>query len=78
MTTTVAWSWDFISDVLNHAILPAMTILITAIGGWILTMRNNMITMLAEDYVRMARAKGLPPAGGSCSTTRPATRSCRT
>jgi peptide/nickel transport system permease protein len=45
--------------VLSHAVLPAATILITAIGGWILTMRNNMITTLAEDYVRMGRAKGL-------------------
>ncbi len=39
--------------------LPAATILVTAIGGWILTMRNTMITTLAEDYVRMGRAKGL-------------------
>ncbi|HTB09627.1 MAG TPA: ABC transporter permease, partial [Acidimicrobiales bacterium] len=31
----------------------------TSIGGWILTMRNNMITVVAEDYVKMARAKGL-------------------
>ena len=49
----------FVGNVLSHAILPAATILITAIGGWILTMRNNMITTLAEDYVRMGRAKGL-------------------
>ncbi|MGH8890937.1 MAG: ABC transporter permease [Acidothermaceae bacterium] len=53
------WSWRFIGSVLKHAILPAGTILITAIGGWILTMRNTMITTLAEDYVRMARAKGI-------------------
>lgn len=53
------WSWSFIGDVLMHAILPAFTILITSIGGWILTMRNNMITVVAEDYVKMARAKGL-------------------
>jgi peptide/nickel transport system permease protein len=49
----------FAASVLRHAILPAMTILIASIGGWILTMRNNMITTLAEDYVRMGRAKGL-------------------
>ena len=36
-----------------------MTILIVSIGGWILTMRNNMVTTLAEDYIRMGRAKGL-------------------
>ena len=36
------------------------TLLIVTIGGWVLTQRNNMITVVAEDYVRMARAKGLP------------------
>ena len=51
---------QFIGDVLSHAILPALSLLITTIGTWILTMRNTMITTLAEDYVRMARAKGLP------------------
>ncbi len=58
-TATEAWNWSFIGDVLWHAVLPAFTILITSIGGWILTMRNNMITVVAEDYVKMARAKGL-------------------
>lgn len=60
-TATAQWSWSFIGDVLFHAVLPAFTILITSIGGWILTMRNNMITVVAEDYVKMARAKGLKP-----------------
>src|SRR3984885_14059046 len=57
---TPALSLSFIGDVLGHAILPALSLLITTIGTWILTMRNTMITTLAEDYVRMARAKGLP------------------
>ena len=50
---------EFITSVLRHAILPGLTIFITAVGGWVLTMRNNMITTLAEDYIRMGRAKGL-------------------
>ena len=50
---------EFVGNVLRHAILPALTIIITAVGGWVLTMRNNMITTLAEDYIRMGRAKGL-------------------
>jgi peptide/nickel transport system permease protein len=54
-------SWDFAANVTWHAILPGLTIVITSIGGWILTMRNTMITTLAEDYVKMARAKGLSP-----------------
>jgi peptide/nickel transport system permease protein len=55
------FDWHYAADVLKHAALPAMTILIASIGGWILTMRNNVITVLADDYVRMARAKGLKP-----------------
>ena len=61
VTTTESWTWSFAYDAFQHAILPAMTILVTSIGAWILTMRNNTISVLAEDYVRMARAKGLSP-----------------
>jgi peptide/nickel transport system permease protein len=60
-TNTVGWTWAFVGDALKHSILPALTILVTSIGGWILTMRNNTISVLTEDYVRMARAKGLGP-----------------
>jgi peptide/nickel transport system permease protein len=61
-TDTVSFTWHFVADVLRHAVLPGLTILVTSVGGWVLTMRNNMISVLAEDYVRMARAKGLSPA----------------
>jgi peptide/nickel transport system permease protein len=59
-TDTPSLSLVYFEDVLSHAALPAIALLITTIGTWILTMRNTMITTLAEDYVRMARAKGLP------------------
>jgi peptide/nickel transport system permease protein len=60
ITMTPSLSPAFIANILEHAVLPAAALLITTIGTWILIMRNNMITTLAEDYVRMARAKGLP------------------
>jgi peptide/nickel transport system permease protein len=60
VTLTPSFSLPFIGNVLEHALLPAVALLITTIGTWILTMRNTMVTTLAEDYVRMARAKGLP------------------
>jgi peptide/nickel transport system permease protein len=60
ITLMPGFNLTFIGNVVEHAILPAFTLLITTIGTWILTMRNTMITTLAEDYVRMARAKGLP------------------
>jgi peptide/nickel transport system permease protein len=59
-TVTPGFTFTFIGNVLEHAVLPALALLITTIGTWILTMRNTMVSVLAEDYVRMARAKGLP------------------
>jgi peptide/nickel transport system permease protein len=57
---TPGWNSDFILSAAYHAILPALTIIISTIAGWMLTMRNSMITTLSEDYVLLARAKGLP------------------
>ena len=54
-TLTLGFAWD----VLAHAFLPALTLVIVTAGGWIYSMRNNMVGTLSEDYVRMARAKGL-------------------
>jgi peptide/nickel transport system permease protein len=53
------WDWAFISNAIQHAILPAFTIVITSVAGWMLQMRNVMITTLGEDYVIAAQAKGL-------------------
>ena len=46
-------------DILRHAVLPASALVIVSVGGWMLGMRNVMINSLAEDYVVMARARGL-------------------
>jgi peptide/nickel transport system permease protein len=54
------WHWDFISSALYHSLLPALTIVLTSIAGWMLQMRNVMITTSGEDYVVAAQAKGLP------------------
>ncbi len=55
------WNLDFILSAVQYAILPAVTIIIGSISGWMLGMRNAMITTLSEDYVLMAEAKGLSP-----------------
>jgi peptide/nickel transport system permease protein len=55
-----AFNWTYISDVLDHAILPALTIVVASAAGWIVGMRNVMITTMDEDYVLLAQAKGLP------------------
>ncbi len=52
-------SWPFVRSVIQHAMLPSVVIVITSVGGWMLGMRNNMIGVLAEDYIVLAQAKGL-------------------
>ncbi len=58
-TTTMGWNLDFILSAAQHAVLPALTLVVSTVAGWMLTMRNSMITTLSEDYILMARAKGL-------------------
>jgi peptide/nickel transport system permease protein len=49
----------FLVSVGHHLILPAATVVLVSLGGWLLGMRNTMIAVLAEDYITMAQAKGL-------------------
>jgi len=53
------WDLSFFRSVVSHLLLPAGTVVLVSIGGWVLGMRNTMISTLAEDYVTMAEAKGL-------------------
>ncbi|TCC27262.1 ABC transporter permease [Kribbella speibonae] len=58
--STPGFNGAFLYDALSHAFLPALTLMIVTPIGWILGMRNTMIMNLGEDYIRLARAKGLP------------------
>ena len=57
-----SWNWMFVLDVLRHAILPALSIVLVSVGGWALAMRGMMVTTMGEDYVTFAEAKGLRSA----------------
>jgi peptide/nickel transport system permease protein len=57
----IGWSGSFIYSAFIHSLLPAATIVLAQIGGWLLSMRNMTLTTLSEDYVVAAEAKGLAP-----------------
>ncbi len=56
---TPGWSGPFIMSALSHSTLPAVTIVLSSLAGWVVGMRNMMITTTSEDYVLVAHAKGL-------------------
>jgi peptide/nickel transport system permease protein len=58
---SIGWSWDFIRSVLRHSILPALSIVIVSLASWILSTRSLIVSILGEDYLLYAEAKGLKP-----------------
>jgi peptide/nickel transport system permease protein len=59
---TPTFSLSFVGDVIEHGLLPGLSLVVVTAGLWVYSMRNNMITTIAEDYVKMGRAKGLSTA----------------
>ena len=51
---------EIILDRLSYAILPVLVLSVFYIGRWLRYMRASMLEILPQDYIRTARAKGLP------------------
>jgi peptide/nickel transport system permease protein len=54
------WSMSFFLDVVRHQIMPALSLTLGFVGGWVLSMRGMGVTIQGEDYVNFAEHKGLP------------------
>ena len=54
-------SWLLFRNILHHAVLPAIAVIVASLGRWALNMRGAMVATLGEDFVTLAEAKGLPP-----------------
>jgi peptide/nickel transport system permease protein len=54
-------SLSFVLDVMRHAALPALSIVLVSLGWWFLSMRSLIVSISGEDYITWAEAKGLPP-----------------
>jgi peptide/nickel transport system permease protein len=54
--------WAYVRDVAWHLVLPAATLTIITTPGTFMTMRYSMLQVLGEDYILMAKAKGLSNA----------------
>jgi peptide/nickel transport system permease protein len=50
----------FLLSVLDYGALPMFTLILVGFAGWLFSMRNMMVTTISEDFVTLAKAKGLP------------------
>jgi peptide/nickel transport system permease protein len=48
-----------VGDAIYHGTLPVLSLIVTSVAGHLLIMRNNMVSVMREDYVMLARAKGM-------------------
>ena len=59
--TDPGWNLAFMASLLHHAILPVLAFSIPAVGNWALSAKASATSVLGEDYLLVARAKGLKP-----------------
>ncbi|MFF0145361.1 peptide/nickel transport system permease protein [Amycolatopsis sulphurea] len=52
--------WASLGDIFGHLILPTISLALTSYAAWSRFQRASMLEVLNSDYVRLARAKGLP------------------
>ncbi|MFD2640013.1 ABC transporter permease [Piscibacillus salipiscarius] len=51
--------WDRIIDILKHLALPLTSLVLISVTNVFMTMRYSMLNVLGEDYIKMAKAKGV-------------------
>ena len=56
---TPGFNWATVAGILWHATLPALSIVLAQIGAWAIGMRGMLVSVLGEDYIMLAEAKGL-------------------
>ncbi len=58
-TAPPGWNLPFVAGALAHSAAPIAVYVVTSVGGWMLAMRSAAVSVLSEEYVLNARARGL-------------------
>ncbi len=59
LNVTAKFSLSYILSILEHAFLPALSIIISSMAGWFLSMRSLVMNIKSEDFVEFAKLRGL-------------------
>lgn len=60
MNIPTGFNWAFISSVLYHGFLPALSLVLAGLGGWFIGMRSLVSNIVTDDHVIYAELGGVP------------------
>jgi peptide/nickel transport system permease protein len=61
VTIAPGWNFAFIASVVTHAILPVAAYALSSYGGWLLSMKSSVVSVLGDDFILAAELRGLRP-----------------
>jgi peptide/nickel transport system permease protein len=61
ITVNPGWNLPFIGSLVTHAILPVAAYALSSYGGWLLTMKSSVVSVLGDDFILAAELRGLRP-----------------
>jgi peptide/nickel transport system permease protein len=59
VTIAPGWNIPFIGSLITHAILPVAAYALSSYGGWLLTMKSSVVSVLGDDFILGAELRGL-------------------
>jgi peptide/nickel transport system permease protein len=59
VTIAPGWNVAFIGSLITHAILPVAAYALSGYGGWLLTMKSSVVSVLGDDFILGAELRGL-------------------
>ncbi|GLW73897.1 peptide ABC transporter permease [Kitasatospora phosalacinea] len=62
VTIAPGFTAEYLGSVATHAVLPVATYALLGYGGWLLTMKSSVASVLGDDFILAAELRGIAPA----------------
>jgi peptide/nickel transport system permease protein len=60
VTLNPGWNGAYVWSVVQHGVMPVLTYALLGYGGWLLTMKSSVVSVLGDDFILAAELRGLP------------------
>jgi peptide/nickel transport system permease protein len=61
VTLEHGWNAPYLASLATHAVLPVATYVLLSYGGWLLTMKSSVVSVLGDDFILAAELRGIAP-----------------